>query len=77
MTTPLAYTIPDVVAVLRQSRAVVYREIKAGRLRSFTVGGRRYVSADAAREYVVARETEAAATRKAESAKQADQRDAG
>lgn len=77
MTTPLAYTIPDVGAVLRQSRAVVYREIKAGRLRSFKVGGRRYVSADAAREYVIAREIEAATEREAESAQQADQRDAG
>jgi excisionase family DNA binding protein len=40
------------------SRAFAYREIAAGRLRSFKAGKLRRVTRDAQREYVVARERE-------------------
>ncbi|MFP5504873.1 MAG: helix-turn-helix domain-containing protein [Gammaproteobacteria bacterium] len=56
--TPAAYTIDDATQVLGLSRPTLYREIAAGRLRTYHVGRRRYVSADAVREYIAAREAE-------------------
>lgn len=56
--TPAAYTIDDATQVLGLSRPTLYREISAGRLRTYHVGRRRYVSADAVREYIAAREAE-------------------
>ena len=52
-------TIPDTCEVLNTSRATVYDEINAGRLRSFTIGRRRYVSREAIADYIREREGEA------------------
>lgn len=59
MPQPAAYTVDDAVHVLGLSRPTIYREISAGRLRTYHVGRRRYVSAEAIREYIAAREAEA------------------
>lgn len=53
-----AFTIDAATEVMGLSRPTIYREIQAGRLRTFHVGRRRYVSADAIREYIAAREAE-------------------
>lgn len=65
MPAPAAYTIDDATHVLGLSRPTIYREIAAGRLRTYHVGRRRYVSAEAVNEYIAAREAEATAPRKA------------
>ncbi len=53
-----SYTISGAVEVMGLSRPTIYREIAAGRLRTFHVGRRHYVSDDAIREYILAREAE-------------------
>lgn len=55
-----ALSIDAATEVMGLSRPTIYREIQAGRLRTFHVGRRRYISADAIREYIAAREAEAA-----------------
>lgn len=57
---PTTYTIPEAIEALRTSRNTLYEEIAAGKLRTYTIGRRRYVSAEAIREYIRAREAEAA-----------------
>lgn len=52
------YTIPEAIEALRTSRNTLYQEIAAGRLRTYAVGRRRYISAEAIREYIAAREAE-------------------
>lgn len=64
MPQPEAYTIDDATHVLGISRPTLYREIRDNRLRTYHVGRRRYVSADAIREYIAAREAEAAQQQK-------------
>lgn len=41
---PLKLSLDDVVAVTRESRAVVYDAIRAGHLRTFVVGRRRFAT---------------------------------
>lgn len=41
---PVAYTVDKAVAASGLSRPVIYREIKAGRLRSLRVGTRRLIT---------------------------------
>ena len=57
---PIVHTIPGTKNRLQfGSRQTVYNEINAGRLRSYKVGRRRFVSEEACVEYVRAREAEA------------------
>lgn len=52
------YTISEAISALRTSRSTLYAEIAAGRLKSYTIGTRRYISREALQEYIRARETE-------------------
>jgi excisionase family DNA binding protein len=52
----LALSIKDVCKALNVTHPTVYKEIQAGRLQSFTIGRRRFVSPDALTNYVRARE---------------------
>ena len=55
----LIHTVNEARALLAgMSRAVLYEEINSGRLRSFKRGRRRYIPADALRDYVKERESE-------------------
>lgn len=56
--TPISHTIPQVMAELNLSRATVYVEINAKRLRTYKVGRRRMVSRDALQDWIKAREKE-------------------
>ncbi|MPZ61151.1 MAG: helix-turn-helix domain-containing protein [Propionibacteriales bacterium] len=53
------YQIPEVVAMLRLSRTVVYELIRSGRLRTVAEGRARRVPASAIREYIQLLEKEA------------------
>ena len=55
---PIAHTIPGAGKRLNSSRQTVYNEINAGRLRSYKVGRRRFISEEALVEYIRAREAE-------------------
>lgn len=44
---PLLHDIPEVAATTRLARSTVYREMKAGRLRSVKVGARRLIPHEA------------------------------
>jgi len=61
--TPLMYKISDAVTLLRMSRAYVYRQIKAGRIRTVKEGEATFITAAALAEYVALLEREAEATR--------------
>lgn len=52
-------TIKETSDILRQSHQTTYNEINAGRLETFKVGRRRYVSQEALLKYIKAREAEA------------------
>ena len=52
-------TIKETSEILRQSHQTIYNEINAGRLETFKVGKRRYVSEKALRKYIKDREAEA------------------
>jgi len=52
------YTIPEAIERLRVSRNTLYDEIAAGRLRTYRIGRRRYVSAEALQDYIRGREAE-------------------
>ena len=57
--TKYVYTVDEAREQLGgMSRAVFYEELKKDRLRSYTVGRRRYISDDALNAYVRARESE-------------------
>jgi hypothetical protein len=56
----LADDVPVAAKNIGISRAVAYREMKAGRLVSFTVGNRRKISRRAQAQYVEWRERESA-----------------
>jgi excisionase family DNA binding protein len=58
---PIAYTVNKAVMVSGMSRPVIYREIKAGRLRSLTVGKRRLIMHSDLLSYFAARAEERAA----------------
>ena len=53
------YKIPEVMAMLRMSRHVVYEQIRAGRLRVVKQGRATFVTASAIRSYVELLEREA------------------
>lgn len=55
------YRIPDAMVRLSMSRSVIYEQIRAGRLRTVTVGRRRYVTQTGLAEYVALLEQEARA----------------
>ncbi|HHA2785182.1 helix-turn-helix domain-containing protein [Stenotrophomonas maltophilia] len=57
----LSYTTEEACAVTGLNRNALYRAMAAGQLNTFKVGKRRMVSARALREYIDAREKEAAA----------------
>ena len=63
-TATLAYSIPQLAKATGLSHPTLYKEIKAGRLRSFQVGRRRLISREAAQEYIDA--LEASGTRPAD-----------
>lgn len=54
-------TVNDLCLVLKLGRNKIYEEIAAGRLRTYTVGRRRYSTDEAVEEYIRAREKEQAA----------------
>jgi hypothetical protein len=60
---PLLYKIPEVMAMLRMSRHVVYEQIRRGRLRIVKEGRATFVTAAALRAYVELLEREAEAAR--------------
>jgi len=53
-----SYSIIQLMEVLHVSRQTVYDEINSGRLKTFKIGRRRFVSDDALREYIKDREEE-------------------
>lgn len=57
----LAFTVPQLMDAFGISRTTVYEEIGSGRLASYQVGRRRYVSASAAAEWQKRLEAETAA----------------
>lgn len=52
----LAYSVSGLAKALNVSRPHLYTEIKAGRLQTFKIGGRRLISAASARAYIEAAE---------------------
>lgn len=55
------YRVPDAMAMLRMSRSVIYRQIRAGRLRTVQQGRVRLITARAIRDYIDLLEHEAEA----------------
>ena len=64
-TTPCAYSVERAIDVLATSRRTIYEVIRTGELRTYTVGRRRYISAEAVREFIARREAATAAERAA------------
>lgn len=58
--TPLLYKVSDAVRLLRMSRAFIYIQIRAGRLRTVKQGSSTFITAGALAEYVALLEKEAA-----------------
>ncbi len=54
---PLAYDVPEVLRRLAVTRPTLYRFLRSGELRSFRLGSRRLVSAEALGEFIRARES--------------------
>jgi hypothetical protein len=57
---PLLYKVSDAVRLLRMSRAFIYIQIRAGRLRTVKQGGATFITAGALADYVALLEREAA-----------------
>ena len=55
-----AYSIAEFERTIGISHATVYELIKAGEIRTFNIGRRRFVSAAAVQEFIAAREKAAA-----------------
>lgn len=55
------YTIAEARALLRIGHQTIYNELNAGRLGSYTVGRRRYITGDSILAYIRAREAESVA----------------
>jgi len=75
----LSYSIAELARATGLSGPVLYRAIHAGELRSFQVGRRRLVSAEAAAEFIASREaagTKLVDTSRAMSARWPDSRSA-
>jgi len=51
-----SYSIIQLMEVLHVSRQTIYDEINSGRLKTFKIGRRRFVSDDALRKYIKDRE---------------------
>ena len=49
--TQLAFSIPEFLANFKMGRTTVYEEIGSGRLQTYKVGRRRYISAHAAADW--------------------------
>jgi excisionase family DNA binding protein len=62
----IADPVDRAAANLGVSRAFLYREMKNGRLASFTAGSRRLISRRAQAEYVARREAESSPPRRAQ-----------
>jgi hypothetical protein len=60
---PLLYKVSDAVAMLRMSRAYLYRQIRAGRIRTVKEGDATFITAAALADYVALLEREAEAAR--------------
>lgn len=58
---PLAFQIPEAARRLGIGRSLLYELLKAGELRSFSIGTRRLVSDEALREFIAKREHREAA----------------
>lgn len=50
--TPFLLTIEETIKGARSSRATVYREIKAGRLKTVKLGSRRYTTPQFVKEWI-------------------------
>lgn len=48
----ILYTIPQFMDAANQSRAGIYKEINSGRLKTVTIGRRRFVTPQAAQEWI-------------------------
>lgn len=55
-----ALSVADACRALSVCRATLYSEINTGRLRSYTLGARRYIAVKALHEFIAAREAETA-----------------
>jgi excisionase family DNA binding protein len=51
-TKKLAYSVKDALAVTSVSRSLLYEEMAAGRLKSFHIGRRRLISAEALADWL-------------------------
>jgi len=49
---PFLLTIDEVISGARSSRATIYREIKAGRLKTVKIGSRRYSTPQFVRDWI-------------------------
>lgn len=58
MTAPDPLTIRDVCQALRVAHPTVYKQIRAGRLRSYKIGRRRFVTRKALDDYIAQSERE-------------------
>ena len=54
---PVVYDVPEAMRRLGITRPTIYRFLRSGELRSFRLGSRRLVSAEALREFIRARES--------------------
>jgi excisionase family DNA binding protein len=54
---PVAYDVPEVLRRLGVTRPTIYRFLRSGELRSFRLGSRRLVSAEALAEFIRSRES--------------------
>lgn len=50
--TPFLLTIEETIKGARTSRATIYREIKAGRLKTVKIGSRRYTTPEFVKEWI-------------------------
>lgn len=62
--TPQAFTVPEFITHFKVGRTSAYEEITSGRLATYTVGRRRYISARAAEEWQQRLEAEALQAKK-------------
>ena len=54
---PIAYDVPEVLRRLGVTRPTIYRFFRSGELRSFRLGSRRLVSAEALADFIRSRES--------------------
>jgi excisionase family DNA binding protein len=54
---PVAYDVPEVLRRLGVTRPTIYRFLRSGELRSFRLGSRRLVSAEALADFIRSRES--------------------